>query len=646
MWNMLMHVYPGVRFAAFNVTGNGGKTMSETAGPTTFESIFFRGSEAVSLKVPDYQRAYSWEQKQIDLFIRDLAKYGGKENGGDYYFGHFIVEKSSDVWEIVDGQQRITTFVLFLLVCCALGSSNNIPAAYDAYDLINQFSPVGYDVKAFSKLRENKDLRGSLKELAKKRTNPEKPPSDDDIVGALGLPKDGFTLSQRRMVLALLDFFHAFTDEKQAEKGLKVCDIDGYVKTIMAAQCSVHLAESKSVAVNIFDMQNTRGVPLTTLEIIKAKLMKFVYDNGGGERDKKVAQIQCAFGKIYRMEESVAAASFRGEMTMEQLLRSHLRAVDDGGKRSADDFRSPAINANSDALVEYVDSKLRYDDERKAKPRAPAEGVAYAINLAREFEKSVRIIAEVLPKGDSEEPLVGDVMILERGLSCEFFLIVCRGLEQERGRANGRVGGDTLVLWERLLFTRDFHDKYYNLNRDRRDNFPALFQACVKCKNDGEIWGVVKKYEENGFRPQRTKGLQSIVRDFLANNENNILRSAFHWQPWRKKVEYAIYKYEKYNRADLRCVMKGTISVEHILPLEWDERWAQKIRDFDGGKFKAFRESIDSCINGIGNLLLLTTAENASAGNGRPEEKNTASQAGPTTPPAARIGRTRKSGKS
>jgi len=41
-------------------------------------------------------------------------------------------------------------------------------------------------------------------------------------------------------------------------------------------------------------------------------LMKFVYDHGGEDRVSKVEQIQTEFGEIYRMEERVAACSFRG----------------------------------------------------------------------------------------------------------------------------------------------------------------------------------------------------------------------------------------------------------------------------------------------------------------------------------------------
>jgi len=72
--------------------------------------------------------------KQSELFLGDLRKYRGE--GNLYYFGHFIAEDVREHWEIVDGQQRITTFVLFLMVCRVLSPSG---AHASAYSMIEQF---------------------------------------------------------------------------------------------------------------------------------------------------------------------------------------------------------------------------------------------------------------------------------------------------------------------------------------------------------------------------------------------------------------------------------------------------------------------------------------------------------------------------
>ena len=123
-------------------------TAKTNKGSSTFESIFFTHEGPRAIRVPDYQRAYSWEQKQIELFIKDLVDYRGGRNG--YYFGHFIAEEvrnsAWEGWEIVDGQQRITTLVLFLEVC-RLQSPCGSHAI--TYSLIDHFSTVSYDLEAF-----------------------------------------------------------------------------------------------------------------------------------------------------------------------------------------------------------------------------------------------------------------------------------------------------------------------------------------------------------------------------------------------------------------------------------------------------------------------------------------------------------------
>jgi len=577
-------------------------TENKEKASSTFQSIFFLEEGARAIRVPDYQRAYSWEQKQIELFIKDLVDYQGGRNG--YYFGHFIAEdvaNNSDWedWEIVDGQQRVTTFVLFLMVC-QLHSPSGSHAI--TYSMIDQFATVSYDLEAFRTIRTN--LSAFLEKNRNLKAN--HPPPDDQLIKDLDL-KGSFTRSQRKMALALLHFHSAFQNATLEKDG-----IAAYIHVIMNAHCSLHLATDKSVAVNIFEMHNTRGVPLTTLEIIKATLMKFVYDHGGSQ----VVEIQQEFGEIYGMEEQLEASTFRGEMTMEQLLRLHLRVVDDGMKLSANEFDLPRMNSSSDDLVEYVTSRLRFTDGDKTKPERPQEdGVQYAINLAKEFKRSMLIICQTLPEWDKEDHLVGDVLILERGLSCEFFLIVCRHFQRARDVASA------LPPWEKLLFTRDFHDAYHG--KSYRDNFPLLLYECRSSAN--EIENVIRRYLADGFRGRdTTKGLQSLVVAFLEENkEKSILNNAFYW--WKHKMIYAIYKYETDQNSKLRDVMKASPSVEHILPQEWDWIWIDGYQKLSPEEQAVQKEvsskEIGYFINGIGNLLLITSSENTSAGNKHPADK-------------------------
>jgi len=68
--------------------------------------------------VPKYQRAFAWEEKHINDFVDDIYNHNDKSN---YFFGTVLFMENDTVdeyeqIEIVDGQQRITTLIIFMSV--------------------------------------------------------------------------------------------------------------------------------------------------------------------------------------------------------------------------------------------------------------------------------------------------------------------------------------------------------------------------------------------------------------------------------------------------------------------------------------------------------------------------------------------------
>ena len=76
--------------------------------------------------VPNYQRAYSWDTdssdnnpKQVNTFLSDLQDYVKSHSSTPYYFGHFLFEeRGTSEYAIIDGQQRLTTTVIFISALC------------------------------------------------------------------------------------------------------------------------------------------------------------------------------------------------------------------------------------------------------------------------------------------------------------------------------------------------------------------------------------------------------------------------------------------------------------------------------------------------------------------------------------------------
>ena len=70
--------------------------------------------------IPLYQRAYAWEDEEIVQLIDDI-----NDSTGDYYIGSLVVAKvkgKEEVYEVVDGQQRLTTLYLLLHYLASRGS--------------------------------------------------------------------------------------------------------------------------------------------------------------------------------------------------------------------------------------------------------------------------------------------------------------------------------------------------------------------------------------------------------------------------------------------------------------------------------------------------------------------------------------------
>lgn len=68
--------------------------------------------------VPNYQRGYSWDAGNISTLLKDLM------NNNSYYLGNVLLNKNEDgTYEIIDGQQRITTLYLILLAIYHLDES-------------------------------------------------------------------------------------------------------------------------------------------------------------------------------------------------------------------------------------------------------------------------------------------------------------------------------------------------------------------------------------------------------------------------------------------------------------------------------------------------------------------------------------------
>lgn len=66
------------------------------------------------LIIPPYQRPYTWGSENLDKMIEDFNEFLKRDNSNQYYMGSILLHKDKDIdgFNIIDGQQRITTLLL------------------------------------------------------------------------------------------------------------------------------------------------------------------------------------------------------------------------------------------------------------------------------------------------------------------------------------------------------------------------------------------------------------------------------------------------------------------------------------------------------------------------------------------------------
>ena len=77
--------------------------------------IYLESEEAKTYMIPIYQRNYAWEENEITALIKDVYDSSHKNLKAPYYIGTLVTYKRGDSeYEVIDGQQRLTTIYIIL----------------------------------------------------------------------------------------------------------------------------------------------------------------------------------------------------------------------------------------------------------------------------------------------------------------------------------------------------------------------------------------------------------------------------------------------------------------------------------------------------------------------------------------------------
>ena len=203
------------------------KDLSHILKECSVKDIYYVNSGTVTYyKIPIYQRNYAWERDEISALIKDIYDSMVIDKP-IYYIGTLVTfKRDENVFEVIDGQQRLTTIYIILT---AMGEKVTNKLAYSSRKASTQ------TIEVMSKFEKNKEVKDS----------------DFGEEYDLGI-KNGYNF---------------------AKEALKDVNMDKFKEYFLNHVHIIHYRVPKDVDLNhYFEVMNSRGEQLEKHEIVKAKL--------------------------------------------------------------------------------------------------------------------------------------------------------------------------------------------------------------------------------------------------------------------------------------------------------------------------------------------------------------------------------------
>ncbi|MGL2807355.1 DUF262 domain-containing protein [Helicobacter pylori] len=219
-------------------------------------------------QIPDYQRPYQWTEKNCEKLLDDLfSSYEYYKESG-YFCGSLVLivintdsETNAETYDIVDGQQRLSTFILLAKVLADLYSERlteeskdylqeSLITKYGKKDRLN-FSAVGFNSK--------KDFQYALTSFNDAPINNNK---NNYLKNAICLKN--------------------YLRKKEIE------DINDFIEWLYFKVVFITITcPDADKALRIFNVLNARGLPLNATDIFKGELLKHAKEH---EREEFVSR--------------------------------------------------------------------------------------------------------------------------------------------------------------------------------------------------------------------------------------------------------------------------------------------------------------------------------------------------------------------
>jgi hypothetical protein len=403
-----------------------------------------------NFNIPDYQRTYSWETKQLKQFWSDVekfvtAKLDDEKQASDVFFSsmYFAVRGKTRDYEVIDGQQRLTTVhILFKVLLEHLQAIDTDEITDNALIEFKhrgerQLEHILYDPGSIStqtpRLTLNKHDEAFFQALIrdpKQKVAYLTDTADFDIHGnnsnairvSTCLERFGIGADQLNELdtdsLRRSDFFklysshdkllntYEFFQGKVSEIADRADDADSAVRALLNIsnyiQHSYYIGEyvirdsDSDFRMQIFEVLNNRGVDLDKIDRIRAAVVNAFFDTGYQDEyvDKRWEQIVVEFATDEdQIVEYLSVYLSIVDSTIEQIgdARNELtnafdtRAIDSDVRPRLDDLdEAKEFVGDAHELVEYyqhiTDPNLEAADLKLAGHREECQDILLRLN--------------------------------------------------------------------------------------------------------------------------------------------------------------------------------------------------------------------------------------------------------------------------
>lgn len=210
--------------------------------------------------VPDYQREYVWTDKEVHQLLEDINEQIDAGSTREYFIGTVLVSPTDQKghYEVIDGQQRLTTF--FLLLCALKHLFQGESQRQTVSGLIStSYTDSDGETRASLKLEPRYESAGEvMAKLVELDTDPQAMRAG---IQAAGIASFG---SLENLVNAYGTIYLYLTDNYDDISKLK--KYWGYLANNVVF---IQISTDVSSALKIFETINERGVGLNPMDLLK-----------------------------------------------------------------------------------------------------------------------------------------------------------------------------------------------------------------------------------------------------------------------------------------------------------------------------------------------------------------------------------------